>query len=231
MTTPIVSVIIPAYNEENTITQVLERVASALAGSIAYEIIAVNDGSTDRTSALLQHAPQHVRVLHNKRNIGKTPSIARALEQARGSIAIVQDADLEYDPRDILPVIEPILRRTTNIAYGSRYLKTPKQCYQHVLFYLGGRIATMLANLLYGYRLTDEPTCYKAFRTSLLERMQITGKGFEFCHEFTAKAGKLKERIIEVPISYAPRSKTDGKKLRMSDGFAAYWTLIKLRFS
>lgn len=225
-TRPQVTVIVPALNEEDTIGEVVERV---LALPLRIELIVVDDGSTDGTPRELCRYSDHVRILRNERPTGKGNAIRKALPYATGEVVIIQDADLEYAPEEIPLLARPILEGRANVVYGTRFAHgLPK----------GMALPNKLVNLLlpltvrvlYRQRITDEATCYKAFRTDLLKRMNLECRRFEFCPEVTAKSLRLKERILEIPISYVPRSKEAGKKIRWTDAPDAFWTLLKHRF-
>ncbi len=223
---PLVSVIVPVYNEEATLGELLERLRRA---PFRKEIIVVDDGSTDKTPDILAEQPDIVAIRH-ERNRGKGAAIRTALEYATGDIVIIQDADLEYDPNEIPRVIEPIVKGDASVVYGSRFFKgLPKG------MPLPNKIANVLlawaVRLLYWYPLTDEATCYKAFRTDVLKAMNLKCERFEFCPEVTAKALKRGIQIREVALhNYRPRTKHKGKKVRWTDGVEALWTLLKYRF-
>jgi dolichol-phosphate mannosyltransferase len=221
------SVIMPVVNEAQTIGPILERV---LAVPVDKEVIVVDDGSTDGTWEALQPYASSCLLLRHSRNQGKGAAIRTALPHVTGDIVITQDADLEYDPEEYPKLIEPIINRSADVVYGSRLLngRSPTA---GLTFYLGGRFLTWLANVLYGLHITDEPTGYKVFRVKLIRSLPLTSKGFEFCPEVTALLGLWHIPIVEVPISYHPRSIAEGKKIRWRDGFMAIWTLIRYRFS
>lgn len=220
------SIIIPVYNEENAVKQIINKVKETSL-SIDKEIIVVDDGSTDKTAESLRKIGGVVLLKHNK-NKGKGAAIITGLSNVTGDIVLIQDADLEYDPKDYNALIEPFLRNNAEVVYGSRTLGKNEK--GHWSFHLGGWGLTVFANLLYGLNITDEATCYKVFKTDLLRSLNLESKGFEFCPEVTAKIGKRKIKIYEVPISYYPRSKKEGKKIKWKDGFIALWVLFKNRF-
>lgn len=226
-TRPDVTILIPAYNEENTIARVLERV---LALPISKEVIVIDDCSTDQTSQIAQQFADQILLLRHNHNRGKGAAIRTGLEQATGEVTIIQDADLEYAPEEIPNMIEPILRGEEDVVYGTRFHHGfPKG------MALPNRIVNVLLRwavaLLYGRRISDEATCYKAVRTSVLRQMNLVCERFEFCPEVTAKAIRMGKRIHEIPIRYEPRSKKAGKKIRWTDGVEAFWTLLRHRFS
>lgn len=228
-----VSVIVPVYNEFPTFQQVLERVRrAALPEGWSMEIIVVDDGSTDGTGqALREQARSGIVVGHySATNRGKGAAIRSGIELASGDVVLIQDGDLEYDPQDYARVLEPIVKRGADIVYGSRFLGGVPVG-MAFKSRLANRLLTVAANLLYGARITDEATAYKAFRTSILRKLRLECQRFEFCPEVTAKLCRLGYRIAEVPISYNARGIAEGKKIRARDGIEALWTLVKYRFA
>jgi dolichol-phosphate mannosyltransferase len=221
----VVSVIVPVYNEAQHLDELLRAIN---ASPVPKEIVIVDDGSTDGTrEKLLALAPtERITILFHKINCGKGAAIRTALRYARGEFVLIQDSDLEYDPQDYPALLQPLETGLANVVYGVR----PNRPERGMRFYLGAKFLTHLTNLLYGAGIHDEATCYKVFRRSLLENIPLECRRFEFCPEVTAKLCRLGERIWEVPISYRPRSEEQGKKLRYSDGWAAVWTLLRLRF-
>jgi glycosyltransferase involved in cell wall biosynthesis len=222
------SIVIPCYNEKETILKLLEKVEAVDLGDVEKEIIIVDDKSTDGTRELLKSQnSDHKLVLHGE-NRGKGYALRTGFEHVTGDIVIIQDADLEYDPEDYKQLIQPIVEGKARVVYGSRERKKNEPSGK--LFLLGGKFLTWLTNVLYGSDLTDEPTCYKVFDATLLKEIPLTCRRFEFCPEVTAKILKRGIDIAEEPISYYPRSKEQGKKINWRDGFEAVWTLIKYRF-
>jgi glycosyltransferase involved in cell wall biosynthesis len=220
------SVVVPAYNEARSVTEVVGRL---LALDADLEILAVDDGSTDRTwEALQQIDSPRLRLLRHPRNRGKGAAIRTALPAARGDYVVIQDADLEYDPRDILALLAEAERTGAVVVYGNRIHGEFSRSYQR--YYWGGRLVTLITNLLYGLGIHDEPVGYKLFRRDLLQALPLRCEGFEFCPEVTARVARAGHRIREVPISYAPRSFAQGKKITWKDGAIAVWTLLRLRF-
>ena len=222
-----VTIILPAYNEEKTIGEIIKRLAAL---PIDKEIIVVDDASTDSTPEEIKKSGVDVFHITQPHNRGKGAAIRAALEQASGEVTIVQDADLEYDPNDIPKLVQPVLDGKTDVVYGSRFLKgmnkrmaLPNKIVNKLLV---GAVA-----LLFGKKISDEATCYKAVRTSVLKAMNLECNRFEFCPEVTAKALRMRKEIMELPIDYEPRSKAAGKKIRWTDGVEAFWTLLKHRFS
>lgn len=223
---PVVSIIIPAYNEAGSILQAIERVRAV---PLEKEIIVVDDGSTDETPALLAQQPDVV-VLRHERNMGKGMAIRTAIAHATGDIIIIQDADLEYDPMDIPRVIAPIAEGKAQVVYGSRFLTTKRPKGMRLPNWLINRLLAAMVRWLYWHPLTDEATCYKAFRADLLKSVPLTCQRFEFCPEVTAKVIRRGVKILEVPISYEARTTLQGKKIRWWDGVEAIWTLLKWRW-
>jgi glycosyltransferase involved in cell wall biosynthesis len=193
------------------------------------EVIIVDDGSTDGTYEAAVAAAKHgTKVLKHEKNSGKGTAIRTALAAATGDVVIIQDADLEYDPADYGLLLKPIEEGKAEVVYGSRLMKSGARSYHR--YYWGGRLVSLWTNILYGSHLTDEPTCYKVFKTKMLRSFDLRCTGFEFCPEVTAKTLLRGISILELPISYYPRRMDDGKKIRWTDGVIALWTLLKLRF-
>ena len=228
------SIIIPCYNEEKTINILLDEVLKVDIGVVEKEIIIVDDSSTDKTLKLIENKikkkkNKNIFLLKNKKNHGKGYAIRKGLKKVTGDIIIIQDADLEYNPKDYKKLIKPIISGETKIVYGSRRLgKNNKRLY--FLNWYGAIVLTFITNILYNAKITDEPTCYKTFKREVLDNINLKCEGFEFCPEITAKIIKKGYNIKEVPISYNPRTFKQGKKINWKDGFQAVWTLIKYRF-
>lgn len=225
-----ISIIIPVYNEVNVLPMVLDRVMkAALPEGCEKEIVIVDDGSTDGTSELLDRYQGLVMIHHSVENFGKGAAIRIGIKKATGDVVLIQDGDLEYDPKDYLKVLQPIVDGEATVVYGSRF----KGRLEGMKFanWLANKILTLTANVLYGCRITDEATAYKAFRIDVLRAMKLKCLRFEFCPEVTAKARRLGHRIHEVPIRYNARGILEGKKIRWQDGFHAMWTLVKCRFT
>lgn len=221
-----VSVIVPVYNEVAHLDELLQAIH---ASPVRKEIIIVDDGSTDGTREKLHSLPpaNDVTVVFHERNCGKGAAIRSALRYARGEYVLIQDSDLEYDPRDYPALLQPLQQHQANVVYGVR----PDRPERGLRFFLGAKFLTKLTNLLYNAGIHDEATCYKVFRRSLISQIDLRCRRFEFCPEVTAKLCRMGERIAEVPISYMPRSTGEGKKIRYSDGWLAIWTLLRYRFT
>jgi glycosyltransferase involved in cell wall biosynthesis len=218
------SIIIPAYNEVGTIEESIARVKPV---TYEKEIIVVDDCSTDGTRELLEKIAD-IKLICHERNLGKGRAIRNALQHVTGDIVIIHDADLEYYPEDIPTIVEPIIRGEADVVYGSRFLNSrPKM---RLANYVANKLLAFTANLLYKAGITDEATCYKAFRTSVIKAIPLTCERFEFCPEVTAKLRRRGIKIHEVPIRYTARSFRQGKKIGVWDGIIALWTLLKFRF-
>ena len=229
------SIIIPVYNEKETLMHLLKRVENLiLPGGLHKEIILVDDFSTDGTREILKEIKNHKIIFHEK-NKGKGAAIRTALKHSSGDIILIQDADLEYNPEQLPELINPILEGRTKVVYGSRFLnknldyvgknKTPLP--HHLL---GNKILTKATNLIYNTNLTDMETCYKVFSKDVLNKIQIKSNRFDFEPEITAKIAKNGEKILELPIEFKPRMPEEGKKIDWKDGIYALGVLIKYKF-
>jgi glycosyltransferase involved in cell wall biosynthesis len=223
-----VSVIIPCYNEEDTIEEIVKRVRAI---DQASEVVVVDDGSTDGTRDILRAMPEagDLRIVYHDCNQGKGAAVRTGFQHATGEVFIIQDADLEYDPREYPALLKPIEEGISNVVYGSRFLGGPRKA---MFFWnmIANKILTLTTNLLYNSILSDMETCYKVFRADLVKNIPLRARGFELEPEITAKILKRGHRIYEVPISYNGREWDEGKKIRWTDGPKALWTLIKYRF-
>ncbi|HEY4783720.1 MAG TPA: glycosyltransferase family 2 protein, partial [Chthoniobacterales bacterium] len=242
------SVVIPAYNERNTIEEILRRVLDA---TVRREIIVVDDCSTDGTRQMLKNmaarqaegdleiaandggipiALSDLRFLFQEKNCGKGAALRQGFAAATGDIVLVQDADLEYDPLDYPKLLEPILDGRADVVYGSRFLSGPQRVH-YFWHYVGNKFLTLLSDMFTNLNLTDMETCYKVFRREALEGIQLRSERFGFEPEITAKVAKGKWRVYEVGITYAGRSYEEGKKITWKDGVQALWCIVRYRFS
>jgi glycosyltransferase involved in cell wall biosynthesis len=222
------SVIMPVYNEQETLEEIVQQVLDT--GHV-YEIVMVDDGSTDGSREVMARWADHpvVRVIFHGNNMGKGSAVRTAFDHAKGDVFIIQDADLEYDPRDYPKLLQPIEEGRADVVYGSRFLGGPAR---RVYFWhrVGNMMLTLLTNVLYNLDLSDMETCYKCFRAEIVRDIPLRAKRFEFEPELTAKIAKRGYRIFEVPIAYYGREYDEGKKITWWDTFPAIWTLIKYRF-
>ena len=225
----ILSVIMPVYNEKNTILKAVEKVLNL---DILKELIIVDDGSTDGTQEILKerHFPNKVKKIFHDKNIGKGAAVRTAVKEITGEIIAIQDADLEYDPMELRELAEPIKKGIADTVYGSRLWGGKTQRVHMFWHLLGNRFLTLVADVLYNTTLTDIETCYKVFRADILKQINIKSNGFSIEPEITAKVLKKKLRVYEMPISYYGRTYEEGKKITWKHGFGALWTLLKYRF-
>jgi glycosyltransferase involved in cell wall biosynthesis len=225
---PLLSVVMPCYNERDTIEEIIRRVLTV---PIRTELIVVDDGSTDGTREILaKMGEQHrFRVILQARNGGKGAALRRGFQEVKGDLVVIQDADLEYSPEEFPQLIELICEGRADVVYGSRFLG------RHRVFlfthYAGNRFLTFVTNVLYNTMLTDMETCYKVMRTEVLKSMSLESNGFGIEPELTAKIFKRNYRVYEVPITYDGRGYEEGKKITWRDGFVALWVLLKYRFT
>ena len=232
----LLSVVIPVFNEERTVVSMLDRVAATQTPDLALELVIVNDGSTDRSPELIrtwiEAHPGVQAVCIDKENGGKGSAVKRAIPVTTGEAVIIQDADLEYDPRDYAACAEPIFSGECEVVYGSREESNRNRIYSSPGYYLGALSLTFLINLMFNANLTDEATCYKTFRGCLIRAMaeDLEGDGFEWEPEITAKLLRLGIHPYEVPVSYYPRKPSEGKKIRFRDGLLSIWTAYEWRF-
>lgn len=222
------SIIIPVYNERSSVAELVKKVSRV---ALDKEIIIVDDYSTDSTREIISnlgidHVP--IKIFYHEKNMGKGSAIKTALKNVTGDIVIIQDADLEYEPEDYHELIKPIVSGLADVVYGSRILGGFRGKY--FTYYWGGRLVNLFTNFLYKANITDESTCYKVFRSEVILKIKLDSARFDFCAEITARLCNLGYKIYEVPIRYYPRGFNEGKKIRMKDGLAALWTLLKYKF-
>lgn len=222
------SIIIPVYNEKGTIREIIKKIEQ-VHFPIPKEIIIVDDGSTDGTREILESVRDQYKIVLHEKNKGKGAAIRTGIKKVTGSYVVIQDADLEYDPADLAKMLKKMIADDLEVLYGSRQLSRKKNEKAGWTYYLGGQFLTVLTNVLYGQAITDEPTCYKMFKTDLLKKLPLTCERFEFCPEVTALVAREGIKIPEIGISYHPRSKEEGKKIKWHDGWEAIATLIKYR--
>lgn len=227
------SVIIPVYNEERTIQEVLERVSAVDLGAIEKEIIIVNDGSTDGTQRMIDERrlppDLRVRAYHSPINLGKGAAVRTGFAFATGDVLLIQDADLELDPNEYASLLQSVIDGRADVVYGSRFLASTGRVPAKTR--AANRFLTILTNVLFGGRLSDMETAYKVMRRSALDGVRLRCVGFDIEPELTARLLRAGRRIVEVPISYNPRSETEGKKMRWIDGVDAVYALFKCRFT
>lgn len=232
------SIIVPVYNEENTIVDLLKKVSEVrLSKNIVKEIIVINDGSTDRSKSRIEASKlvNEIKLISYKENSGKGAAIRRGLKEVTGDFIIIQDADLEYSPDDYKKLLQPLIDKKGSVVYGTRLKKYPLKFWGEdktvlPMHLLANKLLTFLTNILYGSNLSDMETCYKMFDASVIKNINLQSNGFDFEPEITAKMLKQRIKILEVPIKTKPRSYGEGKKIGWSDGLIAIWTLIKYRF-
>jgi glycosyltransferase involved in cell wall biosynthesis len=223
-------VIVPAYNEEATIDEVIRRIEDVDLGDMDVEIVIVDDASTDSTRRLLEahHGRPGIKVLRHESNRGKGAAIRTGLDSVSGDLVVIQDADLEYDPNDIPGLVKPIVDEAADVVFGSRFAGSVQNMRLRNL--VANKVLAWTATLLFGQRVTDEATCYKVFVTDTLRSFDLECERFEFCPEVTAKTLRRGYRLVEVPIDYRARTTETGKKIKARDGLEAIWTLLRFRF-
>jgi len=227
------SIIIPVYNEKDTVAIILQKVLAIQLENIEKEVLAVDDGSDDGTKEILQGIQKNcpcaaLQVFYHLQNRGKGAAVSTALSQVTGDIVIIQDADLEYHPEDYAVLIRPILQYGADAVYGTRFLGIHRAfMFWH---YLANKGLTLATNLLFDSMISDMEVGYKAFRAEIIKSIKINARGFDFEPEVTAKILKKKVKLYEVPITYSGRDYSEGKKITWKDGLKAVWTLLKYRF-
>ena len=228
----LISIIIPCYNEKNTILKLLNKVKNQ---KINKQIIVIDDSSTDGTTNILKKnfKKKGFKLISHKKNLGKGAAIKSAKKYIKGDIVIIQDADLEYDPKDYRKLILPIIKKKTKVVYGSRVLNKKKYSnrnFSSKFRVFANYILTLISNFINSQKLTDAHTCYKVFDAKLFKKIKLQENDFSFCPEITTKVSNLKEKILEVPIKYKGRSYEKGKKIQFKDGFLALKTLFKHKY-
>ena len=223
-----VSIIIPVYNEERTIQELISKVLHAPC-PVEKEVVVIDDASTDKTREILEglKTRNNFVLLHHQKNQGKGAAIRTALAYATGDFILIQDADLEYDPKDYPALLKPLIKNRADAVYGSRNLK--KNPRPSISFYLGGKFLTFILNLLFKAKLTDINTGYKSFKREVLKNIKLEESGFAFCEEATCKVLKKGYKIKEVPVNYYPRTSQQGKKIKWKDGLCGLWVIFKNR--
>jgi glycosyltransferase involved in cell wall biosynthesis len=223
------SLIMPIYNEIHTVEEILHRVGAT---NVAEQIILVDDGSTDGTSEILDRLTKdqpHLHLIRHEKNRGKGAAVRTGIAAATGDLVLIQDADLEYDPRDIPSLLIPIEEGMADVVYGSRFLGAPRRStmFWHMV---ANKLLTLMTNILYNSILSDMETGYKLFKREIIQNIPLNARRFDFEPEVTAKMLKRNIRIFEVPITFNPREYEEGKKIGLKDAFQAVWTLLKYRF-
>lgn len=222
------SIIIPIYNEKDTLIEIIEKVEKAPVFDLEKELILVDDGSTDSSKDILKNLKDKYTVVYHEKNQGKGKAVRTGIEKTTGDIILIQDADLELNPDNYPQLLKPILKNKADIVYGSRYKQKDDSIYKS--HYWGVRILSILTNLLYGSNLTDVYCGYKVFKADILKNLNLISNSFEIESELTVKSLKKSYKIVEVPIDYFPRSFNEGKKIRLINGLKAIWVIIKYRF-
>lgn len=225
-----VSIIIPVYNEKETLKNIINKIENSTFCGLEKELIFINDCSTDGSDEILKEYENEYKVYHHSINQGKGAAIRTALKHVSGDIVVIQDADLEYDPDDYEKLLPLILENKADVVYGSRFLQNQGNGSFMLTHYLGNIVLTLMTNILFNVTLTDMETCYKAFKSEFIKDINILSNRFDFEPEITAKIIKKGARIKEVPISYYGRLHTEGKKITWKDGIHAIKALIKFRF-
>lgn len=225
-----ITILIPVFNEINTLEAILQKVEEAKFCNLDKEIILIDDFSTDGSRDLLNKLETKYKIFYHDKNIGKGGALRTGLKNATGDIIVIQDADLEYDPNDYEPLIQAILDDKADVVYGSRFLNLDSSHSFILTHFIGNKLLTFITKLLYRTSLTDMETCYKTFKAEFIKNVEIKSNRFDFEPEITAKILKSGARFCEYPISYYGREHSDGKKITWKDGFHAIWALFKFRF-
>ena len=225
------SIVVPAYNEKSTIQEIIRQIKEADIGAFEKEIVVVDDGSTDGTRDLLK-AIKGIRVIFHEKNSGKGGAIKTGFLEATGDVVLIQDADLEYDPREYLKLLEPIRSGKADVVFGSRFLGSDPHRVLYIWHYVANRFLTIVSNVCTGLNLSDMETCYKVFRRNVVDTIkhQLVSQRFGIEPELVARVAKGRWRIYEIGISYYGRTYEEGKKINWKDGFAALWHIIRFNF-
>jgi len=225
-----VSIVIPIYNEKRTILRILAEVEKSDTLGLEKEVILVDDGSTDGTREILKKLENKYQVIYHQENSGKGAAVRTGFKKASGDIVLIQDADLELNPENYPQILKPILLGKSEVVYSSRYQRhNPQHHYHH--YYLGGKLISFLTNIFYGSKLSDVYCGYKVFKANVLKGLNLENNGFGIEQELTIKILKKGYKISEVPITYYPRTRQEGKKIRVWDGLKAIYLIIKYKFS
>jgi len=225
-----ITILIPVYNELNTLELIIQKVEETDLCGLEKEIILIDDYSTDGTREILKNLEAKYKVLYHEKNQGKGAALRTGFKNMTGDVVIIQDADLEYNPKDYEELIKPVVEGRCDVVYGSRLMNKPDKSFM-LTHLLGNKLITFVGNVLYGKKLTDLETCYKVFNRNILQGVEIKSNRFDFEPEITAKILKKKARFMEMPISYNGRGHDEGKKITWKDGFGAIWALVRFRFS
>ena len=222
------SILIPVFNEENTVKNMIDKVLSV---NVEKELIIIDDASTDGTMEVLYAFRNNpvIKILRHERNMGKGCAIKTAIPHISGELSIIQDADLEYEPQEIPALMEPIINGKADVVYGSRFLRPNKNIY--LTYYMGNKFLSLFISALFFKRITDSYTCYKLFKTEILKKINISSSGFEMEAEITSKLLKYGYRILEIPISYNPRRIEEGKKICWKDAVKGILKALSVRLS
>jgi glycosyltransferase involved in cell wall biosynthesis len=228
---PELSILMPVYNEEPTVERAIRRVLDADVGTDDYELVIVDDGSTDRTREILQRGdwPERVKIHYAQRNGGKGRAIREAMRRAGGQFAVILDADLEYDPNDLKPLLAPVREGIADAAYGTRAFQSHSA--YSFWYVMGNRFLSMSTNVIFNTWITDVYTCFKLMPTDLMRSLDLHENGFGIEAEITGRLLREGAHIYEVPVSYVARSREEGKKIKPSDGLRGLMTLLRIRFS
>lgn len=226
-----IDIIIPVYNEEKTLEEILKKVEETSFCNLKKNVILIDDGSVDKSREILKKYEDKYQVIYHETNQGKGAAVYTGFQAAKSDIVVIQDADLEYDPVDYEPLIRLLIEDKADVVYGSRLTGVKPSRSFMFSHYLGNKFLTFLTNLLYGCTLTDMETCYKAFKREFIKDIEIKSKKFDFEPEITAKIAKKGARLFELPISYYGRDYSEGKKITYKDGIGAILALVRFRFS